>query len=82
MGALAQQREALWAPWGRVPALGWPEEGGLWGESGCQDFLGLPWCWGPTAVLTDWRREANRLRAWLRLQHCQEELGSDTQGAS
>ena len=57
-------------------------EGGLWGESGRQDFLGPPQCCGPAAVLTDGRREADRLGAWPRLQQCRKQLGSDTQVAS
>lgn len=82
MGAPAQRRESLWALWGHVSALGRPGEGGLWGESGRQDFLGPPRCWGPAAVLTDRQREANELGARPRLQHCREELGSDTRVVS
>ena len=82
MGAPAQWSESLWAPWGHVPALGRPGEGWLWGESSRQDFLRPPQCWGPAAVLTDRQREANELGARPRLQHCREELGSDTRVAS
>lgn len=78
MGALAQQREALWAPWGRVPSpWGGQKRVGSGGESGCH--FPRPLGAGALLLCSDWRREAT---LGVAKASPPEELGSDTQGAS